>query len=178
MCNSRATMPSSRRRPLKAVGLAALFALTMTAPASSDSLRQSSAAIARGDYLRAARLLTPAAAAGNARAEAMLGFLYENGFGVPQAHDVAADLYRRSADRGDPSGQYLLGLMYDKGHGVERNEVLAYKWLNLAAAGASPRERENYAKLRDAVASKMSPNQVHEGQSLALDWRPVNGSHR
>jgi len=38
--------------------------------------------------------------------------------------------------------QYLLGLMYDKGHGVPRSDVLAYKWLNLAAAHAQPGIRE------------------------------------
>ena len=80
--------------------------------------------------------------------------MYENGLGAPQAYDAAVELYIRAAERGDPSAQYLLGLMYDKGHGVNRNEVLAYKWLNLAAASAPIRDRENYLKLRNAVASK------------------------
>lgn len=102
----------------------------------------------------------------------MLGFLYENGLGVPQAYDAAIDLYWRSAQQGDPTGQYLLGLMYDKGHGVERDEVFAYKWLDLAAAGASSRDRDNYIRLRNAVASKMTANQIREGQWQALNWRP------
>ncbi len=102
----------------------------------------------------------------------MLGFMYENGLGAPQAYDAAVELYSRAAERGDPSAQYLLGLMYDKGHGVDRDEVLAYKWLSLAAASAPIRDRENYLKLRNAVASKMSLNQVVEGQWLALNWQP------
>jgi TPR repeat protein len=60
--------------------------------------------------------------------------------------------------------------MYDKGHGVHRDVVLAYKWLNLAAARASRREREYFLRLRNAVASKMSPAQINEGQRLALVW--------
>ncbi|MDR3468662.1 MAG: tetratricopeptide repeat protein [Xanthobacteraceae bacterium] len=154
---------------LAAFGFAAVVAAAT--PARSDTVIQGKAAFTRGNYQRAARLLAPPASAGNPRAQAMLGFMYEHGFGVPQAYDVAADLYCRSAERGDPSGQYLLGLMYDKGHGVERDEVLAYKWLDLAAAGASGRDRENYMKLRDAVASKMTVNQVREGQRQALNWR-------
>ena len=141
-------------------------------PAKSDSLRQGRAAFSRGDYVRAAQLLAPLAQSGNPRAQAMLGFMYENGLGAPQAYDVAVGLYVGSAERGDPSGQYLLGLMYDKGHGVDRDDVLAYKWLNLAAAAAPARDRENYLKIRNAVASKMSLNQVVEGQWLALNWRP------
>jgi len=155
---------------LAAICLVALVAAT--APAACDALAKGKAAFLRGDYTRAARQLGPLAQAGNARAQAMLGFLYENGFGVPQAYDAAVDLYFLAAEHGDPSGQYLLGLMYDKGHGVERNDIQAYKWLDLAAAGASGRDRENYIKTRNAVASKMTANEIREGQWQARNWRP------
>jgi hypothetical protein len=151
------------------VGVAAAW------PARSDSLQPGKAAFARGNYIQAARLLAPFARRGNPRAQAMLGFLYENGLGAPQAYDVAVELYAGAAERGDPSGQYLLGLMYDKGHGVDRDDVLAYKWLNLAAASAPARDRENYLKIRNAVASKMSLNQIVEGQWLALNWQQGPG---
>lgn len=137
----------------------------------STSLRQGTAAFAQGNYLLAARLLAPAAERGNARAAAMLGFMYEHGFGVPQSYDVAVGHYTEAAERGEPSGQYLLGLMYDKGHGVDLDDVLAYKWLSLAAAAAPARNRENYLRIRDAVASKMSFNQIMAGQQLAIEWR-------
>jgi TPR repeat protein len=160
------------RRLVTILSVATLIAGVATAsPAKGSSLNQGKAAFSRGNYVLAARLLAPLARRGNPRAQAMLGFLYENGLGAPQAYDVAVELYAGAAERGDPSGQYLLGLMYDKGHGVDRDDVLAYKWLNLAAASAPVRERENYLKQRNAVASKMSANQIVEGQWLALDWR-------
>jgi TPR repeat protein len=108
-------------------------------------------------------------ARGNARALGRLGFRYENGFGVPH-YIAAADLYRRAAEQGDAFAQSRLGLSYDKGHGVPRDFILSYKWLNLAAARASRRERDSYLRFRDAVASKMSFAQVSEGQRLALMW--------
>jgi len=161
------------RVSVKNVWLAALFvAMTAAAPAKGDALGRGKAAFSRGDYVAAARTLAPLAQRGNPRAQSMLGFMYEHGLGAPQAYDAAVELYHRAAECGDPSAQYLLGLMYDKGHGVYRNEVLAYKWLNLAAAAAPARDREHYLKLRNAVASKMSLNQVVEGQRLALIWRP------
>jgi TPR repeat protein len=161
------------RSSVKSVWFAALLAgVTAALPAKSDALRQGKAAFSRGNYVAAARLLTPVARQGNPRAQAMLGFMYENGLGAPQAYDAAVELYSRAAERGDPSAQYLLGLMYDKGHGVERNEVLSYKWLNLAAAAAPVHDRPNYLKIRNAVASKMSLNQIVEGQWLALNWQP------
>jgi TPR repeat protein len=109
-------------------------------------------------------------ARGNARAVGRLGFRYENGFGVPQNYAAAADLYRRAAEQGDAFAQSRLGLSYDKGHGVPLDLVLSYKWLDLAAARASRREHDFYARLRDAVASKMSLDQIIEGQKLALIW--------
>lgn len=161
-----------RRMATISFGLTLIVGAAAITPARSDTLTLGKAAFSRGNYLQAARFLAPLARHGNPRAQAMLGFMYENGLGAPQAYDIAVDLYINSAERGDPSGQYLLGLMYDKGHGVNRNDVLAYKWLNLAAAAAPPGDRENYLKIRNAVASKMSLNQVVEGQWLALDWRP------
>jgi len=140
--------------------------------AHADGLARGSAAYYRGDYIRAARELAPLARRGNARALALLGFMYEHGFGAPQAYDAAADLYAEGAVRGNPSAQAMLGLMYDKGHGVPQNFVLAYTWLNLAAAHAYGRERDVYARFRDAVASKMSTNEIVEGQRLALNWTP------
>lgn len=109
---------------------------------------------------------------GEPHAQAILGFMYENGRGVPQSYDVAVDWYALSAERGDATGQYLLGLMYDKGLGVTANVILAYKWLNLAAAHAPRPIRENVLRLREAVASKMTRPQLDLAQQLSVDFVP------
>lgn len=142
------------------------------APAKADSLASARSAFSRGDYGRAVATLTPLALRGNVEAQAMLGYLYENGFGVPQVYDAAADLYTQAAIAGNPFAQAMLGLMYDKGHGVPLDVVLAYKWMNLAAGHAGRRQRDYYLRLRNAIASKMSPNQIAEGQILAMNWAP------
>lgn len=141
-------------------------------PARADALARATAAYARGDFVGAVNTLTPLALRGNASAQAFLGFMYENGFGAPQAYDAAADLYIQAAISGNPFGQAMLGLMYDKGHGVPQDVILAYKWLNLAAARAPKRERDYFLRLRNAVAFKMSPDQIAVGQRLALLWAP------
>jgi TPR repeat protein len=138
--------------------------------AHADGLGRATAAYSSGDYTRTVNALSAPALRGNARAQGLLGFMYENGFGVPQAYDAAADLYQRAAVQGDPFAQSRLGLSYDKGHGVPQDVVLAYKWLDLAAAHATRRERDYYLRLRNAVASKMSTSQIVEGQRLALYW--------
>ncbi|HLX14219.1 MAG TPA: tetratricopeptide repeat protein [Bradyrhizobium sp.] len=150
-----------------------LICAAPTRPACADSWTRGTAAYSRGDYARAVRDLAPAAARGNARAQGRLGFMYENGFGVPQNYDDAAALYHRGAVQGDAFAQSRLGLSYDKGHGVPQDLVLSYKWLDLATANASRRDRDFYQRLRDAVASKMTSGQIVEGQRLALMWAPV-----
>jgi uncharacterized protein len=139
--------------------------------AAADPLAAAHAAFARGNYLLVVKLLTPLAFRGNAQAQAFLGLMFENGYGAPQVYDTAADLYFQAATRGNPFGQAMLGLMYDKGHGVPQDFILAYKWLNLAAARSPKREqRDHFIRLRDAVASKMSPAQIAQGQRLAMFW--------
>jgi TPR repeat protein len=147
-------------------------AVTTHAAFAEGRLTRGIAAYSRGDYVRAIAALSAPSLRGNARAQGLLGFMYENGFGVPQAYDIAADLYQRAAAQGDPFAQSRLGLIYDKGHGVPQSVVLSYKWLDLAAAHAAKRERDSYLRLRNAVASKMSSDQIVEGQRLALLWAP------
>jgi hypothetical protein len=141
-------------------------------PALAEGATRGFHAYLRGDYARAVRELAPAAMRGDPRAQAQLGFMYENGFGVPQNYDAAVDLYHSAAAQGDAFGQSRLGLSYDKGHGVSANLILSYKWLNLAAAAAPGRQGDYYRRLRDAVASKMTKAQIFEGQRLALLWGP------
>ena len=149
-----------------------VLAVIVAPPANADALSRGAAAFDRGDYIRAAQDLVPLAEHGNARALGLLGFMYEHGFGVPQAYEAAFDFYCRAAVQGDPFAQAMLGLLYDKGHGVHHDYIQAYKWLNLAAAAASGRERDTYTRLRDAIASKMSRDEIVVGQRLALSWVP------
>jgi uncharacterized protein len=148
------------------------LANVVAVPAHADALARGTAAFYHGDYIRAAMDLSPLAAQGNPRAAGMLGFMYEHGFGVPQAYEAAFDLYCEGAIQGDPFAQAMLGLMYDKGHGTHQDFIQAYKWLDLAAARARGRERDAYLKFRDAVASKMSRDEIVVGQRLALSWLP------
>jgi TPR repeat protein len=154
--------------------LAAAVTLWLSAAscANSAGLYEGDTVHRRGERVVAARPIRAPSWQAQAKAEALLGFKYEHGLGVPQAYEPAVDLYISAAEQGDPTGQYLLGLMYDKGHGVRRDGVLAHMWLNLAAAHAPRRYREYYLKMRDAVATKMTPGQIVAAQRLAVQFVP------
>jgi len=156
----------------RALHAACLFAaLLISTAAVPDCAKAASLSIrepgGRGAAVVASRRLRALARRGDARAQAELGFAYENGYGVPQNYIVAVIWYRRAARRGNATAQYLLGLMYDRGLGVHEDTIAAQKWLILAAANAKGDQRDNYARIRDAVASKMSTQEVARAEALA-----------
>jgi TPR repeat protein len=122
-----------------------------------------------GNIAESRRLLL-LAKRGDSRAQTQLGFAYATGRGVPQYLPAAVKWYRRAAEQGNPDAQYFLGLMYDKGQGVASDKIIAHKWLILAAARASGRARDFYVRIRDAVASTMSPDEIADAQYLAYKW--------
>lgn len=147
--------------------------LSAELPATAGQLRDGLTAFKRHDYATAARLLQSPAEQGDPSAQATLCFMFTSGRGVPQNYREAANWCRRAAEQGGADGQYMLGLMYNKGQGVPEDFVQAYKWLNLAASRASGPKRDFSNRIRDSIATKMSPAQVALAQTLALEWRPV-----
>ena len=116
-----------------------------------------------------------AAEQGDASAQLHLGIMYSEGRAVPQNYAEAAKWYRLAADQGNAQAQYNLGLFYVRGEGVPANNVLAHMWFNLAAAhftASESRDRQVAAKNRDAVAFKMTREEIAEAQKLAREWKP------
>jgi uncharacterized protein len=107
---------------------------------------------------------------GDATAEARLGWMFSTGNGVPQNFYEAAKWLYRAATRGNGNAQFALGMLYNKGEGVPRDYVLSYVWLNLSAAQAVGADRDFKTSIRDALASKMTPQQLLTAQELALKW--------
>jgi TPR repeat protein len=108
-------------------------------------IADANAAVGRGDYATALRLVRPLAEQGNALAEVLLGSMYESGggdqtymgyadgHGVPQNYAEAMKWYRKAAEQGNAAAQGNLGVMYEKGHGVPQNYAEAMKWYRKAA---------------------------------------------
>jgi TPR repeat protein len=119
------------------------------------------------DEVVAARFLEPAAASGDIDAQSILGQMYLQGEGVPQNYEEAFRLLKNAAEHGNSDAQGFVAVLYLQGDGVSRDVVEAYKWVLLASV-ASDSARE----VRDALASKLTPDQVAEGQRRALEWRP------
>jgi TPR repeat protein len=62
-----------------------------------------------------------------------LGFMYDNGEGVPQDDAETVRWFRLAADQGHARAQVNLGHMYETGEGVPQNYVEAARWYRRAA---------------------------------------------
>ena len=109
-----------------------------------------------------------AAVQGHAEAQANLGVLLVYARGGPQDYKMAVYWLRLSANQGNDLAQRKLGLMYERGDGVQQDYVRAYMWYSLGAA----KGMEAGARLRDAIAKRMDPEQIAEAQQLAREWKP------
>jgi hypothetical protein len=159
--------------PVRCAALAVwLMVAVVAGTGSAGALEEASAAHEHGDDATAVRLLRPLAENGDEHAQFALGFIYDTAKGMPQDDAEAVKWYRKAADRGVVGAQYNLGAMYADGHGVPLDYVEAYKWLSVAASQFPAEKRDLAVKMRDHVASKMTPSQIVEAQKLARDWKP------
>ena len=86
--------------------------------------------------------------------------------------------FQKAADQGYMYAQAELGLIYENGWGVPQDYVRAHMWFNLAASHAASdnfyfeANRDRVIKLRDDVASKLTPAQIAGAQPMAREWKP------
>ena len=157
----------------------AVILAAMVGAALAGPLEDANAALIRKDYAKALPLYRPLAANGDPSAQVNLGYMYDEGLGVPRDFGEAVKWYRRAADQGDALGQNNLANMYRDAVGVPQDYVQAHLWFNLAAQRFGSKEKRDVAaKDRDNVAAKMTAAQIAEAQRLAQHWKPKPKSSR
>lgn len=82
-------------------------------------------------------------------------------------YERALQGFNEVAEAGDADAQYMLGRMYAQGQGTLQDFVQAYQWYNLAAA-----QGQRFAgAARDALAERMTAEQIASAQELARSWQ-------
>jgi uncharacterized protein len=161
------------KQRVKALFASGLFALALFGVAAAGPLEDGLAAMESRDYATAMRQLGPLAEQGIARAQLNLGLIYFLGLGVPQDYAQAAAWYRKAADQGNAAAQFGLGVMYEDEEGVPQDYAQAHMWYDLAASHAEdPKLRDKATRVRDSLATIMTPAQIAEAQRLASEWKP------
>ena len=88
-------------------------------------------ALERNDYGTAMRVFLPIANDGNAEAQALVGYLHEEGLGVKKSYPDAITWYQKAGDNGSAKAQHNLGILYFNGIGVEKDIAVSYTHLTL-----------------------------------------------
>ena len=83
-------------------------------------------------------------------------------------HSEALHEWQAAANAGDAKAMLVLGRLYVQGLGAPQDYVRAHRWFNLAASRG---EKEAVTE-RDALATRMSPEQVAKAQEQAAAWQP------
>ena len=109
-----------------------VFALCLIASAQAD-IYSANEALARGEFAAAAREFKALAEAGDAGAQASLGYLYYAGEGVPRDYERAVFWYGKAAVQGNRDAQYNLAVAYAFGEGVAPDLAEAALWYRRAA---------------------------------------------
>jgi TPR repeat protein len=125
-------------------------------------------AMEANQFDKAMQMLRPAANAGNADAEELIGIMYAMGLGVTQDDRRAFEWYLRSAMKGHAGAQSGVGWYYEVGRGLPSIDLVrAYMWYTLSAIGGDP----DALISQEEVIKKMNPQQINEALELVEDYR-------
>ena len=121
-----------------------------------------------GEFVAAREALWPAAQAGNADAEELIGVMYAMGLGVERDDERAFEWYLRASLKGHPGAQSGIGWYYETGRGLTAPDLVrGYTWYVLSAIGGDP----DAAISQEEIIKKMTPAQIERAQILIDDYR-------
>jgi TPR repeat protein len=86
-----------------------------------------------GRYKIAYNIWKPLADDGYAKAQTVMGWIYQTGKGADKNDNTAFSWYEKAALQNNEIAQNNLGVLYENGWGVGKNESLAAKWYREAA---------------------------------------------
>lgn len=93
--------------------------------------------------------------------------MYYAGQDTRQDFGIAEKWLRMAAQQDESDAQYHLGVMHEQGDGVPQNKVLAYMWLDLAAANANRDQQNKIIRSRDSITASMTTAEISRAQELA-----------
>lgn len=151
--------------PFSLLSVTTLALLLLSIAACSGEDTAALAAFDNGEYEKAMDLWLPLADAGDAEAQFGVGYLNDEGLGVPKDGVEAIRWYRLAADQGHPTSQFNLGTLYQTGReDVPADPGRAADWYRMAAEQGHAKAQYHLAKLY--YRGKGLPRNY----DLARDW--------
>lgn len=124
----------------------------------------------RQDYVEALKLFRLAADQNYRPACLRVGMMYAQGKGLAQDYAEALKWFRKAAEP-NPHDKITFPWPYEGSNGVAKTYIEAYQWLSRAASVDS-----SATALRDFIATKMTSEQIAEGQRRPAPSAPLDTS--
>lgn len=122
------------------------------------------------DVTQAQKWLRLAADQGHGDAAYNLGLTYAGKMGNANTDDALAVKYLTiAAKQGIGDGQCVLATVYANGKGVPKNDLAAYQWARLAMQHGA----EQCSSLVNAMAARLTPDEIKQAQSRIEVWTPT-----
>ena len=121
------------------------------------------------DYKQTIKWYTLAAEQGHRSSQFNLGNMHRTGQGIIQDYKQAVKWYTLAADQGHRVARHTLGIMYAAGQGVTQDFVVAHMLANISASNGMS------SKLRDLIATEMTPSELEQAQQKAREWVEKHG---
>jgi len=156
--------------PISTVFISTMFLILLTVVSTQPVLadvEKGRQLMEQSRFEAAMQAFLPAAQAGNADAEELIGVMYAMGLGVERDDRRAFEWYLRASMKAHPGAQSGIGWYYEVGRGVSKDLVRAYMWYVLSAIGGDP----DAAISQEEVIKKMTKQQVKEAQILISDYK-------
>lgn len=145
--------------------LVVVFMFSFSAKAEIETARD---LMEESKFEEAMQELLPAAIAGNAEAEELIGVMFALGLGVEKDDERAFEYYLRAAMKGHAGAQSGVGWYYEIGRGMpEPDLVRGYMWYVLSAIGGDP----DAAISLEEIQKKMTKEQIERAHILVNDYK-------
>ncbi len=127
------------------ITIVAAIGLAFATPAQAAELSSGLAALQAEDYEKALAELRPLAH-DTAEAAFALAGMYDNGWGVPASHSIAAGYYRRAMELGHAEATFRYAQRLEQGKGLPRDAAGALEHYKTAAEKDHPAAQRQLAK--------------------------------
>ncbi len=140
------------------------FIVVVSCSNQSRTIDDATEAINKDDISTAINILTPLGENGDAKAQQMLGEIYQSGMGGNKDLAAARRWHQAAAEQGVASAQYNLGVMHYYGLGGQLNYTEAEKWYRKASEQGMAEAQFNLGVLYDRGRG------LQQNYELALKW--------
>lgn len=127
------------------------------------------------DLTKSLKWYKKAALQGHIAAQNTVAIMYQDGKGTKKSEKDALKWFGMSAKKGNALGLFYLGEHFSKQQDDSKPDLeKAYVLFNLASAGGHP----SALKRRNAIALKLSAEQINKAQARARKWLEADESKR